>query len=182
MSAKADVRRRVRALLNFSSNERAEKSAALILGLTATMWWGESKVVALFAPQRTEPDLDLLWAYAGEKTLCYPRVDGEELHFVQVDALQSLKLSRWDLREPAAGGKAITPEQIDLVLVPGLAFTSTGERLGRGGGYYDRFLSQPKLCAVQVGICFEAQLLPELPLDPHDQRVQHVVTECGVRR
>jgi 5-formyltetrahydrofolate cyclo-ligase len=180
MNAKADVRRRVRALLDFTPEERAEKSAALVAALTVTAWWREANVVALFAPQRTEPDLDLLWAHAEDKVLCYPRVVGEELHFAEVGALQSLTVARWALREPAPGGKEIPPEQIDLVLVPGLAFTRAGERLGRGGGYYDRFLAHPQLRAVRIGVCFEAQLLPELPLDSHDQHVQHVITDCGL--
>jgi 5-formyltetrahydrofolate cyclo-ligase len=69
----------------------------------------------------------------------------------------------------------VAPEEIDLILIPGLAFTRKGERLGRGGGYYDRFLARVGLRAVKLGICFKEQLLEELPIESHDARVDRVL-------
>ena len=62
---------------------------------------------------------------------------------------------------------------VDLVFVPGLAFTRDGARLGRGGGYFDRFLSRFE--GTSVGVCFQEQVLDELPEEDHDQRVDHVI-------
>ena len=70
-------------------------------------------------------------------------------------------------------------DSFDLVLVPGLAFTAEGERLGRGGGFYDRLLSSPGFRAFKVGVCFDRQMRETLPMEPHDQRVHRVVTEKG---
>jgi 5-formyltetrahydrofolate cyclo-ligase len=63
------------------------------------------------------------------------------------------------------------------VIVPGLAFDSRGRRLGRGGGFYDRFLSQPDLTAVTCGVALEAQILEDLPREPHDVPVDLLITE-----
>ncbi len=71
-------------------------------------------------------------------------------------------------RPPASSGA--------LVVVPGLAFTPGGHRLGYGGGYYDRFLASLPPSAVTVGVCFHEQLVDDLPLDPHDRPVDLVVT------
>ena len=67
-------------------------------------------------------------------------------------------------------------EQIDLILVPGMAFDRHGHRLGRGKGYYDRFLSQAKDC-YKIGVCFTFQLVDEVPTDEHDVRMDEVITQ-----
>ena len=71
------------------------------------------------------------------------------------------------------------PSEIDLVIVPGTAFTAAGARCGRGRGYYDKYLSRPDVHAVKVGVCFAHQLVGELPAEPHDVAMDCVVTECG---
>jgi 5-formyltetrahydrofolate cyclo-ligase len=89
----------------------------------------------------------------------------------------------------AATGRLVTvpesgiePSWPDLVIVPGLAFTSAGDRLGQGGGWYDRFLSETRADCVTVGVCFAEQVVGELPVEAHDVRVDHVVTDSGVVR
>ena len=76
----------------------------------------------------------------------------------------------------------VAPTWPDLVVVPGLAFTSTGDRLGQGGGWYDRFLSQVRSGCTTVGVCFAEQVVDSLPLEAHDVAVDHVVTDQGVLR
>jgi 5-formyltetrahydrofolate cyclo-ligase len=70
----------------------------------------------------------------------------------------------------------------DVVIVPGLAFTPAGDRLGQGGGWYDRFLSAVRPDCVSVGVCFVDQLVDSLPVEAHDVAVDHVVTELGTVR
>jgi len=87
--------------------------------------------------------------------------------------------------EPDPSLPLLLPEALGertLVLVPGLGFDAAGGRLGRGKGYYDRFLAKLGLGAAAVGICFEAQLLPEIPMDRSDVRVGYLCTETGLRR
>ena len=69
------------------------------------------------------------------------------------------------------GGAEILPEAGDIMLLPGLAFTLDGERLGYGGGYYDRYLAALAERPLCIGICFKEQLVESLPAEPTDQRV-----------
>lgn len=79
---------------------------------------------------------------------------------------------RW--REP---GKEIAPEQLDCVMVPGVAFDRNGGRLGNGAGYYDRLLTSVRADAVLMGICFESQLVGQVVMDTHDVAMDIVITE-----
>ena len=72
------------------------------------------------------------------------------------------------------------PSTVDVVLVPGVAFTAGGLRLGQGGGWYDRFLAQLRHDAIAIGVCFEPQLVDDLPTEPHDVVLDLVVTDAGV--
>jgi 5-formyltetrahydrofolate cyclo-ligase len=75
---------------------------------------------------------------------------------------------------------SVAPESIDVVIVPGLAFTATGERLGQGGGWYDRFLARVRPECVTIGVGFQQQLLAELPTEAHDIPLTLVVSDTGV--
>lgn len=74
------------------------------------------------------------------------------------------------------------PALLDVVIVPGIAFTRRGDRLGQGGGWYDRFLSEVRPECATVGVGFAPQVVDELPVEPHDVRVDLVVTEDGPMR
>lgn len=75
----------------------------------------------------------------------------------------------------------LEPDWPDVVIVPGVAFTTTGDRLGQGGGWYDRFLPKLRSGTVTIGVGFEPQIVEELPTEPHDVRLDCVVTENGPR-
>jgi 5-formyltetrahydrofolate cyclo-ligase len=127
-------------------------------------------------------DVELLWPAACGKRLCYPRVDAAGLQFHHVHYSAELAAGRWGLREPdPSRATLIGLAEIDLLLVPGVAFTGAGARLGRGGGYYDRLLVDPRLLAPRFGVCFDLQIVTSLPTEPHDQPVDRVVTESGFR-
>jgi len=81
--------------------------------------------------------------------------------------------------EPA-GSEIVEPGSIDFVLVPARGFDRSGNRLGRGGGYYDRYMSHPDFHAIRCGIAFAAQVLDAIPHDAHDLPVHILVTEEGV--
>jgi 5-formyltetrahydrofolate cyclo-ligase len=74
------------------------------------------------------------------------------------------------------------PAAIDVVIVPGTAFTASGDRLGQGGGWYDRFLTRVRADCLTVGVAFAPQLLDRIPVEPHDLRVDVVVTDESVVR
>jgi 5-formyltetrahydrofolate cyclo-ligase len=181
MPTKNEVRRAINAMLPPSPDARAAKSAHLCAAITASAPWQRAKTVVLFAPQPREPDVEMLWSGAEGREFAYPRVTGDRLDLFRVTSPYELQPGAWGIREPAGElAHALPPDAIDLILVPGTAFTRDGARLGRGGGFYDRLLSWLPAHTCKVGVCFDFQLVPELPLEAHDQGVDFVATESGL--
>lgn len=178
---KADFRREMRHRLRALGSAHEEKSRAIVAALAAHPAFVRSRKVALFAALPGEPDLERLWE-VGPREFCYPRVVADHIEFVGVTAAADLTPSVWRplVREPSDGdGHAVTPPEVELILVPGLAFTREGHRLGRGGGFYDRYLSQLPARTIKLGVCFDAQVVENFPTEAHDQRVDEVITESG---
>ena len=117
------------------------------------------------------------WLAQG-KRLVVPRVEGERMEFFEY-VPETLCDGAFGISEPGAGAVCCPPAEIDLVVVPGTAFSPRGARIGRGRGYYDRYLSQREFRGVKVGVCYAHQLVGELPVEPHDVAMDCVVTECG---
>jgi 5-formyltetrahydrofolate cyclo-ligase len=119
-----------------------------------------------------EPDTDPLFARLSVegKRLLLPRVEATGI--VAADGDWPLVASKFGVQEPT--GPAVDVGEIDFVIVPGLAFTLAGDRLGYGQGYYDRFL--PTVSAPNAGVCFSDQLVDEMPLADHDVRVDAVIS------
>jgi 5-formyltetrahydrofolate cyclo-ligase len=159
---------------------RDRRSEEICEAIISNSVWRDATVIAIFAPMVHEPDVELLWKRAEGKLFCYPTVRAEGIDFISVDGPHSLVIGSFGIREPDFDpARVIPPDTFDLVLVPGAAFTAKGGRLGRGGGFYDRLLSSPGFRASKVGVCFDRQILDEIPLEPHDQSVDRVVTESG---
>ena len=104
------------------------------------------------------------------------RVEGDAMRFCDCDPA-ALRRGAFGIAEPEPGARTCPPGEIDLVVVPGVAFTAGGVRLGRGKGYYDRYLSQAEFRGATVGVCYAHQLVGELPSEPHDVAVDCVVAE-----
>ena len=81
------------------------------------------------------------------------------------------------IAEPSAAERPCDPADIDFIVVPGVAFTAAGARMGRGRGYYDKYLSQSGFRGVKAGVCYAHQLVGELPVEPHDVFMDYVVTD-----
>lgn len=181
---KRALRREMRKQLSsLSASDRSERSAQLVRRIATLPQWIHAREVLLFSPLPIEPDVDLLWQ-AGSlegKRCAYPRIDGDQLTLCEVATPADLQLARWSLREPpdlVANRRSLS--HFDLLLVPGLAYTASGHRLGRGGGYYDRLFNK-RGGAVRpflVGVAFDFQLLKRLPVEPHDGSVDLVITDA----
>ena len=182
MRSKTEIRRKIRAILQLRPDFRAEKSAHLCDAIAASAAWRDARTVAIFAPQPREPDVELLWSRGEGKGFASPRVVGDRLDLFRVASLAELTPGAFGVREPHADPACeVAPDTLDLILVPGVAFTPNGERLGRGGGFYDRLLASLTAHTIKIGICFDSQILAELPVEPHDQRVDFIATESGLR-
>jgi len=130
--------------------------------------------LGLFAPTLVEPDLDLLWdlGLLNDHRISYPSCKNGALSFHLVAAVSELIPGQFGIREPVPGARS---EQLDLIVVPGLAFTADGHRLGRGAGFYDKFLSGISGSVLKIGVCFEFQRLSEIPQGAHDIKMDAVV-------
>ena len=167
--------RQTRAARTRQEQERdARAVAARILALPA---YRDARVVMAYAAARGEIALDAVMAdaLAQGKALALPLCVGPgEMQARRVTAIEQLRPGRYGIMEPADSCPPVVPEDIGLVLVPGVAFDARGGRLGQGGGYYDRFL--PGTRALRVGVCPDFALLDAVPVRAHDARMDGIVT------
>ena len=182
--AKEALRKRLAALRRTLLPERrALHAASMSAQLAAHPAFASARVILAYAALRFEIDPQALieQAWLRGKTVCLPRVvqepHGLALHVFS--AGDTLAESGFVVREPLASAPVVAPGDVDLVLVPGLAFDGRGERLGFGQGYYDRLL--PTLTrATRIGLAYELSLLPEVPSAAHDVPVHYIATERRV--
>jgi 5-formyltetrahydrofolate cyclo-ligase len=161
--------------------ERQAASAAICAAIVQHPAWIGARLVCAFLPLPSEPQIAPLWEGDHATEFCFPRVVGDEVELVRVDDPHHRRQATWKLDEAhLASAPIVAPEHVDLFLVPGLAFTSHGGRLGRGGGFYDRLLPRRRAESTAIGICFSLQVVEDLPREAHDQLVDAVITERGL--
>jgi 5-formyltetrahydrofolate cyclo-ligase len=140
--------------------------------------WFDAKNPCVYLSMEEEVDTRALidkWIH--EKKFSVPKWAGDSFISVKFTGWDNVKRNKWGVDEPVDIEKVPVPE-IDCIIVPGLSFSKDGKRLGRGMGFYDRFLE--KITAPKIGICFEFQMKENIPQDSWDQNVDMVVTEKGV--
>ena len=176
---KEEMRRAVRApLALMGTEERAARSRDLCAALERAA--AGRGVVMVFLPDGHEPMIDGLissWI-AGGRVVAAPRCDWDAGIFtvVRLRSLGATEVRRNGVREPVAG-EEIPVQSLAFGLVPGVAFDAGGGRLGRGGGFYDRFLGSAPATMRRVGVCYAAQMVARVPREEHDAVVDVVVTE-----
>ena len=159
------------------SAQMAAMSKELCNRVLASAWWREAGTLLLYYPLADEVDVRPLIkdAFENGRQVLLPVCVGEELELHLYEGDASLAEGAFGIMEPT--GVLFAPEnydEIQLAIIPGMAFDRAGHRLGRGKGYYDRFL--PKLTKAQLqGICFPFQLIDGVPAEAHDVKVQDVV-------
>jgi 5-formyltetrahydrofolate cyclo-ligase len=143
------------------------------------------RVVALYQALPTEPATARLWRALGARGLrtVFPRIEKgtRVLVFGAADDERDLVRGPMGIPQPAPG-RDVALEEIDVFLVPGVAFDRDGWRLGYGGGYYDTTLARVRASAPRVGLCFDAELVERLPSEGHDAQVDVVVTDSRTIR
>ncbi len=183
-AAKDELRQRMRDLrFSLDPAEAARRSARAAPHLLALPEVGAARCIALFAAVRNEIDPRPAHAalVARGVVTCYPRIDGAILQFAAVADLGALVPGRLDIPEPPPGARPVAATDVDVFVIPGLAFDPLGERLGWGGGHYDRTLATAP-AALRVGYAYDFQVVPVVPVGADDERMDVVVTCTGVRR
>lgn len=173
---KAELRRRMRQVRDLVEDHLV-RSVELWTKVAALPEYRDATSVMAFVGCKGEPDTDPLFARlaADGKRLVLPRVQDGDIVVCSGDDPRAD--SRFGVSEPQ--GPALSLAAVDFVIVPGLAFTEDGYRLGYGGGFYDRFLTllaHERPGVANAAVCFAEQLVDTLPVEPHDVRVQRVVS------
>jgi len=177
---KAAIRRELReAVKSLSPEQRAGDSAQLRRLLVEQPIWAAAQAVLFYVPVGEEPDIWPLAAVAvaAGKTAVLPQYQAERGQYggcAVNDLAKDLALGRFGILEPVAHCPVFDLKQLDLALVPGIGFTLDGSRLGRGKGYYDRLLAE--ISGFKCGVAFDCQVAPCLPLEPHDVRLNCILT------
>jgi|GEM_PF-3255328 len=134
----------------------------------------EESYIGLFKPLKDEPEIEGL---PSELKACWPRITDSASSLMSFCSSQSFEKSEHGFLEPKGEPEEISKRQIQMILVPGLAFDFKGERLGRGKGFYDRYLKD--FDGITVGVCSSKRFLDEpIPVDQKfDVSVQYILTE-----
>lgn len=186
--AKAGVRAQMRAKLAAMSDE--DRHLASTLACTRLVNLDEFKqasVIMLYLPLEREVDATAaaLRGFQMGKTICVPWVDWQrrDMYAIEIRSFDQdhIKIDEHGVRSPKRG-TPIVPGSIDLVVVPGLAFDAHRNRLGRGRGFYDRFLTRLRPAAVTAGLAFDCQVIDDVPVGDRDLRVRMVVTDRRLTR
>ncbi len=164
----------VAAILALDPVERRRQESALVDALSTLPGWARAGTVLLYVsafPEEIDTAPLLALAHAAGKRVVLPRVDRQErrlrLHLV-TDPGQALVSGVLGIPEPAATWPEAPPDLVDWALVPGVAFDECADRLGRGAGHYDRLLPTLRADALRWALCFDCQIVPRLPVEPHD--------------
>jgi len=184
---KRHLRREMKARLAAMSPEViSTKSYAACEKLIALPEYHRARSVMLYLPISQEVDTAgiALHAWQHGKTVLAPKVSWQQRHMLAV-AIHSLDdglvHGKYGIREPL-DGEPWPVEEIDFIVIPALAYDRLGGRLGRGGGFYDRFLADPNIRALSCGLGFDEQVVDELPVHAHDLPVTVLVTDKRVLR
>ncbi len=173
---RAVVRARVAGL---SSEYRAAAAAQVVVSLASRPEWARTSSVLLFAPLPDELDVWPLveLALVAGKTVALPAfVPGTNSYVARqiIDVARDVVPGKFGVREPADACVEVPLNQLDLVLVTGIAFDARGGRLGRGKGFYDRLLAGVR--GTKCGVAFDEQLVDAVPVGPLDIRLNCILT------
>lgn len=177
-ASKKEVRRMIRASVKELDAASLETmSGSICRRMADLVRKRDFRRVAVFAARPGEVDLLPLLEMMPEREWHFPLVCGErKLSFHRVRHPGEFVTGCWDIREPGPGCPVRDAGTMDLIILPGAAFTRDGKRLGYGGGFYDTLLAGPAAGIPLAGVCFPCQLLDDLPTEPHDRRVDMVIT------
>lgn len=173
LELRTEIRNRKR---QFTAQQLHELSFAVIQRLLNHPRLREARTIMLYYSLTDEVDTHTIVdsLLLSGKTILLPRVTGDStMELRRYTGPRDLAPGAYDIMEPT--GEVFTDyDAVDLAIIPGMAFDANGNRMGRGKGYYDRFLPRLK-CAYKIGVCFPFQLVESIPCDEHDVKMNEVV-------
>ncbi|MDR1679847.1 MAG: 5-formyltetrahydrofolate cyclo-ligase [Prevotellaceae bacterium] len=172
-SEKSTLRKEIRQRkFAFSADELHRKSSAILQKLEQHPLFIQAKTVLLYWSLPDEVYThDFVERWSMQKTILLPIIIDDDIAPYLFDGKENMQSGCFSISEPAT---AVCEDEINLAIVPGIAFSPQGQRLGRGKGYYDRFLAD--FHGKKIGICFDFQLLPEIPVEQFDVKMDEVIS------
>lgn len=187
MEAKTELRRAIKERLGrLAENDRRVESQIIVRELRKLIP-KDARIVAAYSPYLDEPDIAPLVTELLEQknVICMGKVEGNRMVMHRIRSLADVRRNPvTNILEPRESAP-VDESAVDIAIVPGRAFTENGERLGRGNGGYDRWISdqrkrQPE--TLMIGVCFGCQILQAIPMEPHDESVDVVLTATKLFR
>lgn len=165
---------------NLPQSLRREKSALILKILLSEKVFSDASSVALYFPVNGEVDTrEIFRKCVGlEKKVFFPKTLGSDIVFLRTRNIEELAPGNFSIPEPPAEAERARGNELDLVLVPGVAFDLSGNRIGYGKGFYDRFLKDiPR--QIRFGLAYRFQVLKRVPSDKTDVKTGRIITEDG---
>lgn len=164
-----------------AKNYFAHEESAFITQLTTLPEWEKIRSVLLYAPIGKEPSFLKLLEIGSTRRFFFPKIHHQKLDLYEWSAHANWIVGSYGIREPdPKKWRLASLAEIDLILVPGLAFDAQGGRLGRGAGFYDRLLGDIQCHALKVGVAWEWQIVPKVPCEIHDVKMDIVITPSKI--
>jgi len=182
---KEHLRQKLKICLDkITAEQKIKKSKKACQALIETPQFRDASVVMMYLSMPHEIDTSeaILHAWQLGKMVVVPKIFWSDGHMlpVQIHSLETdFSVGVSGLKNPVKG-KPMPFEEIDLVVAPGLGFDRNGNRLGRGGGYYDKFFAHHRLKAQKCGFAFAEQMVEDVPVNKHDVSVDFLVTDAEV--
>lgn len=164
--------------LSLSEEEVFKYSKIILDTLEQSKFFKNSKNIAMYYPFKKEVDLlPLFYKYKTQKNFLFPKIENNNMNFHEVSSINDFVKGNFGIMEPK---NSPFEEKIDLFLIPGIAFSPTLYRIGYGGGFYDKFIQKIYYNTILCGISFDIQILKNLPIEKHDQKLNVVITNKEV--
>lgn len=167
--------------------DREQRSRQINARLVALPEFQAARSIAFYISVRSEAQTRpaLQAALAAGKKVVTPYCEDGRLRLVRIENEAELEIGAYQIPEPAAAirglpERAVSAAELDMIVVPGIAFDRDGNRLGHGAGYYDKLLAEVGPATKLVALAFECQLVDRVPTQSHDVRMHRIVTEAEV--
>ncbi len=183
MTDKALIRKIIReSISNLSGSFRESCSEIICNKLISLSEYKNASTISVYLSFDNEVDTAKIIenAFEENKRVFVPYIDGKIMYMVEIDKDTEYTLNKFGIQEPVFAQKKIWYGKLDLIILPLTGFDRKLQRLGKGGGYYDKFLSENN--AVKAGLAYSVQEIDKLPIDPHDIPLDIVITEKEILR
>jgi 5-formyltetrahydrofolate cyclo-ligase len=181
LQSKTDIRRFIleqREKVNHHTREEWDKS--VFLKLINSEFYKKASVIFAFVSFRSEVDTHRIIARALEdsKIVCVPKINSKEkgIEIFKINSLEELDSGYFGVLEPKEGCPVVEPDDVDLILMPGVAFDRQGGRVGYGKGFYDRFLRNMNKKVDKIALAYDFQILDKVPMDEFDVPIDGIIT------